>query len=227
MKRRSLERSGSASEADVNAGQHPYSARRKRRRFSSAKEPVMRIFDFQTSTLVKSYVACSWFSEIVSHRIRLPFTCVLKEDLVFDFKHQIPYLAIFSPIVFFALNPRLLFTVAFLRQFPWFSTVVWYVRSSVGLLSRSSSILYHSWRLLLARARSRSYCLGRVFAVSRLLFSFLGTFVVGTQVLQLDVVLTQLVVPQEVNPLNKVIGTSPITASGGGRRGAAAQGRRP
>ncbi|KZV27316.1 hypothetical protein F511_25174 [Dorcoceras hygrometricum] len=73
---------------------------------------------------------------------------------------------------------RALFTVDFLRKFPSFSVVVFLVRGSVGLLSRSSSILYHSWRLLLARARSRSYCLGRVFAVSRLLFSFLETFVV-------------------------------------------------
>ncbi|KZV47834.1 hypothetical protein F511_40057 [Dorcoceras hygrometricum] len=56
MKRRRLERSGSAcnisrflsvnlhrvgyAEADVNAGQHPYSARRKRRRLAIAKEPV-------------------------------------------------------------------------------------------------------------------------------------------------------------------------------------------
>ncbi|KZV16750.1 hypothetical protein F511_41646 [Dorcoceras hygrometricum] len=56
MKRRRLERSGSTcninsclsvklyrdgyAEADVNAGQHPCSARRKRRRLASAKEPV-------------------------------------------------------------------------------------------------------------------------------------------------------------------------------------------
>ncbi|KZV27898.1 hypothetical protein F511_36583 [Dorcoceras hygrometricum] len=56
MKRRRLERSGSAcnisrclsvdlyrvgyAEADVNAGQRPCSARRKRRRLASAKEPV-------------------------------------------------------------------------------------------------------------------------------------------------------------------------------------------
>ncbi|KZV42442.1 calcyclin-binding protein [Dorcoceras hygrometricum] len=56
MKRRRLERFGSAcnishclsvnlhrvgyAEADVNVGQHPCSARRKRRRLSSAKEPV-------------------------------------------------------------------------------------------------------------------------------------------------------------------------------------------
>ncbi|KZV18728.1 hypothetical protein F511_35446 [Dorcoceras hygrometricum] len=59
--------------------------------------------------------------------------------------------------------------VSFSGEFPSFSVVFLLVRGSFGLLSRSLVDYYHSWGLWLARARSRSYCLGRVFAVSRLL----------------------------------------------------------
>ncbi|KZV36103.1 hypothetical protein F511_19604 [Dorcoceras hygrometricum] len=87
-----------------------------------------------------------------------------------SFEISDPILRIFSQtFVLCFSNPRSLFTVAFIRQFPSFSVAVLLVRGRFGLLSRSSSILYHSWRLLLARARLRSYCLGRVFAVSRYL----------------------------------------------------------
>ncbi|KZV40376.1 kynurenine--oxoglutarate transaminase-like [Dorcoceras hygrometricum] len=72
-------------------------------------------------------------------------------------------------------------SVNFSDKFPSFPVVVLLVRGSFGLRSRSFVDYYHSWGLWLARARSKSYCLGRVFAV-----------------IQLVEELTQLAVPQEV-----------------------------
>ncbi|KZV22885.1 hypothetical protein F511_08865 [Dorcoceras hygrometricum] len=193
MKRRRLERSGSAcnisrclsvdlyrvgyAEAVVNTGQHPCSARRKRRRLASAKEPVdahIRFPDVNAGQLFCSLQllvpAFGGIPTMLKPVIRLSsfWLRTSRRKTWSSFEISDPILRIFSPtFVLCFSNPRALFAVAFLRQFPSFSVVVLLVRGSVGLLSRSSSILYHSWRLLLARARSRCYCLGRVFAVSR------------------------------------------------------------
>ncbi|KZV41534.1 hypothetical protein F511_06572 [Dorcoceras hygrometricum] len=80
--------------------------------------------------------------------------------------------------------------VSFSGGFPSFPVVVLLVRGRFGLLSRSLIDYYHSWGLWLAIARSRSYCLRRAFT--------------ETQVLQMVVALTQLVVPQEVASVSQL-----------------------
>ncbi|KZV32672.1 hypothetical protein F511_24575 [Dorcoceras hygrometricum] len=87
--------------------------------------------------------------------------------LAFNFRHQFSYLEYFP--AFRSLFLRTLehcSAVSFSGGFPSFPVVVLLVRGSFGLLSRSLIDYYHSWGLWLARARSRSYCLGRAFAVS-------------------------------------------------------------
>ncbi|KZV22050.1 u-box domain/leucine-rich repeat protein [Dorcoceras hygrometricum] len=97
---------GCSAKADVNAGQHSCSARRKRRRLDVATGcPAARD--------LCATVACCWKT----------WSSLVISD---------PILRIFSSVVFFASNPRLRFTVAFLRQFPSFPTVVWYVQGCEG-----------------------------------------------------------------------------------------------
>ncbi|KZV49970.1 splicing factor 3B subunit 1-like [Dorcoceras hygrometricum] len=53
---------------------------------------------------------------------------------------------------------KLLFTVSFSGEFPLILVIIFHDRGSVGLLSRSSFILYQSWMLWLASCGARSCC---------------------------------------------------------------------
>ncbi|KZV53451.1 hypothetical protein F511_14817 [Dorcoceras hygrometricum] len=104
MKRRRLERSGSAcnisrclsvdlyrvgyAEADVNAGQHTCSARKNVVVWLALRNQSMRIFDFQTSTLVNAPVACGCFWKDFT-RENQPM--VLGDQLVADLMTCSPY----------------------------------------------------------------------------------------------------------------------------------------
>ncbi|KZV42422.1 L-type lectin-domain containing receptor kinase IX.1-like [Dorcoceras hygrometricum] len=83
---------------------------------------------------------------------------VFKEELVFDFEYQIPYLENILPIVDLCFSNPSTVHREFLRRFPVDSGHRFHDRGSVGLLSRSSFILYQYWRLWLASCGARSCC---------------------------------------------------------------------
>ncbi|KZV33365.1 hypothetical protein F511_13170 [Dorcoceras hygrometricum] len=122
---------GCSAEADVNAGHHSCSLKRKRRRFivatgSSAAIATLR-FEVATGTSREKRLHCFVLATgypaagIVSCATSFGFQQLwelFKEDLVFEFVVSFPILRNFQPFVPYPSNPRTMFSRELFRRFP-------------------------------------------------------------------------------------------------------------